>query len=1090
MMNREEYRQVKEIFQAALDVAPERRVGYLDEVCAGDGVLRREVERLLESLDSQFLERPAVAQVAESLVAKNCQLTDGQNIGHYEIIELIGSGGMGEVYLARDKKLDRRVAVKILNQQFSNDKSNLQRFIREAKSASALNHPNIITIYEIGEADSTLFIVTEYIEGKTLRAHIKQNSFALGNVLDIGIQIASALRTAHAVNIVHRDIKLENIMIRPDGLVKILDFGIAKLVEKRFESIDSDATTEIEQQTAEGMIIGTAAYMSPEQAQGKEVDARSDIFSFGVVLYEMVTGQQAFTGENTIDIIVKILHQEPTALNKLLPGIHPALERIINKTIRKDRDERYQPTKDLVDDLKTLQRLIESETKPELLPTQLEEINAETQIYKAETNKEDLEIPPNNLTKNPSPIIGREKEIQEIKDLLKNVNIRLVTMTGIGGTGKTTLAQAVARDLLNEFLDGVFFVALAAITNPELVASTIAQPLGLKEAGGKPILEVLKDYLSNRQLLLVIDNFEQVIEAAPQIAELLSVSAKLKILITSRTVLHLSAEREFVVPPLSLPSEIREVSLEELSNYEAVKLFVQRAQNAKPGFALTEANARNVAEICARLDGLPLAIEFAAARVKILTPQALLAKLENRLKLLTGGARDLPARQQTMRGAVEWSYDLLDEDEKILFRRLSVFAGGTTLEAAEAVCDGFDPDEESLEVLDLITSLVDKSLLVAKEQADGEMRFRMLETVREYALESLEKNNEAEAMRRRHADYFLALGEAAEPHLQGEQAAKWLNRLEEEHDNLRDALGWSLENDAALAARLAAALRSFWSFHGHLTEGREWLKAAFERDSLALPAAVRFKLLNWLGFAARNQGDNEAARKAHEEGLAEGKAANDLRQIVISSLGLGAMANQQGDFKTGRKFIEEALAISRRLDDKFTISLSLNYLGDLALVEGDNTAARPLFEEALTIHRQLGNKQGVSGNLIQLGAVAYHEGDFGAARSHFAEALEAAQELGHKIFMAYSLDGFAALAAEGEDAELGAKLAGAAEQTHEQIGFKIEPVERRFRDTYIGKLKTKMDETAFAASYEQGRKLKLEEAVALCFEEEAVKINR
>ena len=698
----------------------------------------------------------------------------------------------------------------------------------------------------------------------------------------------------------------------------------------------------------------------------------------------------------------------------------------------------------------------------------VELINSRIQITPANT--------PNNLLTQTTTLIGREKEIAEIKNLLSSDDIRLLTLTGVGGTGKTTLAKAIAREMLTKFEDGVVFVELAGITNPELVASTIAQTLGVQETGNKSILEVVKYYLREKQILLVVDNFEQVLPAARMLAELTRAAPRSKILVTSRIRLQISTDYEFVVPQLAVPENVAQISCVEIAKYEAVRLFVERARAIKPGFILTEKNVSSVAEICRRLEGLPLAIELAAARIRIISPQSILERLENRLKLLTGGASDLPARQKTVYRTIEWSYDLLGEDEKPLFCCLAVFAGGFTIKAAEAVCGS---ELSKIEVLDVITSLVDNSLLVQTDQFD-DSRFRMLEVVREYALESLESDSEkAEAMRRSHADYFLALGEEAEPHLQGEQAAKWLNRLEDEHDNLRDTLRWSLDNDAETAARLAAAIRSFWIFHGHLTEGREWLKAAFERGSLALPAAVRFKLLNGLGIAARFQGDNEAARKAYEEGLAEGRAANDLRQIAISSRGVGGVAIYQNDFKTGRKFIEEALAISRHLDDKFAISISLNYLGDLAHVEGDNTAARPLFEESLTISRQLGNKQGVNANLIHLGVVAYHEGDFGAARSYFAKVLEAAQELGHKIFMAYSLDGFAALAAEGEDAELGAKLAGAAEQTHEQIGFKIELSDRRFRDAYIAKLKTKMDETAFARFYGLGRKLKLDEAIRL-----------
>ena len=1031
----------------------------------------------------------SLAQFVASGAVANMLLPPDTRLDRYEIRSQIGAGGMGEVYLARDTKLDRKVALKILPSEFAAHPDRMRRFVLEARAASALNHPNIITIYEIGETDGIHFIAAEYIEGETLRERIERKSFSIDDCLEVSIQIVSALQAAHSVKVVHRDIKPENIMIRPDGLVKLLDFGIAKLIEKKAEVFDAEAATTIKAQTALGMIIGTAAYMSPEQAQGKEIDLRSDIFSFGVVLFEMLTRRQPFAGENAMDVIGKVLHEEAAPLGQLII-VPPDIERMVDKTLRKDRDERYQTAGDLLVELKEIKEELQFQGKLERSLPPNKQAEDPTQIIKSEIVEETPTPAPNNLSENPLPIIGREREIAEIKDLLRQTNVRLVTLTGVGGTGKTKLSQVVARELLNEFSDGVFFIELDFITNADLVASTIAQPLGVKEAGGKAILEILKDHLRDKRMLLVVDNFEQITAAAPQIAELLSAAARLKILITSRTLLHLSSEKEFVVPPLSVPTDVSQVSLDELLRYEAIKLFVERAGNAKPNFALTKENANSVAEICVRLDGLPLAIELAAARVKILSPQMILTKLENRLKLLTGGARDVPARQRTMRGAIEWSYDLLDEDEKRLFRRLSVFAGGLTFEAAEAVCANYGSDDENGEVLDLITSLVDKSLLVSKEQADGEMRFRMLETVREYALESLEKNNEAEAVRRHHADYFLSLGEAAEPQLLGEQAVEWLNRLEEEHDNLRDALRWSLENDAALAARLAAAIRVFWADHSHLTEARKWFKAAFERGGLTVPAAVRFKLLIGLAVAARSQGDYEAARKSYEEALAEGRAADDLRQIALSGRGLGLVAIQQGDFTAARKYIEEALAISRRLDDKHGISHSLNLLGDLARVEGDNMAARPLIEEAVTIARQLGNKEGVSVNLLNLGAVAYHAGDFGAARPYFTEGLETAQELGQKVHIAYSLDGFAALAAEREDAERGAQLAGAAEQLREQVGFKLEPAERRFRGVYIAKLRTKMDEAAFAKAYEQGRQLKLEEAVALCFEEERANINR
>ena len=545
-----------------------------------------------------------------------------------------------------------------------------------------------------------------------------------------------------------------------------------------------------------------------------------------------------------------------------------------------------------------------------------------------------------------SVLIGREKEIVGIKNLLRRDDVPMATLTGAGGTGKTRLAQAVADDCLAEFADGVFFVELAAVNDSELVASAIAQKLGVKESGGKTLTENLINFLREKRLLLVLDNFEQVVSAAPLLVKFTAALPKLKILITSRTALRLSDEHELIVPPLAVPPMDSGLTIDELNDYSAVKLFIARAQTAKPTFTFQNENAAVVGEICARLDGLPLAIELAAARVKLLSPSAILTRLENSLKLLTNGARDLPTRHQTMRGVVEWSYDLLETDEKILFQRLAVFAGGFTIEAAESIVQSprfsvpasdennikVEPEDEIQNILDLIESLIDKNLLVAKERADGETRLRMLETIREFAVEKLETSGESETLRSNHAEYFLALAEEADPHLQAADAGEWLNRLEDEHDNLRAALLWSLAQEMETAARLAAAMRGFWIFHNHLTEGRGWLEAALE----CAPSAVAFKLLNGLGMLAKYQGDYAAARQMYEKGLAAGKAANDLRQIALASRGLGMVAQLQGDFTAAHEFMDEGLAISRELDDKSGIAVSLNFLGALARTKGED----------------------------------------------------------------------------------------------------------------------------------------------------------
>jgi len=1078
-MKNDDWEKAKRIFADAIKLAPELRLPYLNEVCGDDPELRREIESLLASAPEAegFMETPAVGEVAD-VIRRTEHLESGRCFGHYEIIEQIGAGGMGEVYLAEDKKLDRKVAVKILNEKFARHESNLSRFTREAKTASALNHPNILVVHEIGEHETTHYIVSEFIKGKTLGTILKERPLNLREVLDISIQITSALCAAHEERLVHRDIKPENVMLRTDGIVKVLDFGLAKLVEPEADSFASSADRQ--DQTAEGIILGTVNYMSPEQARGEKVDSRTDIFSFGCVLYEMLTGQLPFRGETLSHTIIAILEKEPPPISLFLKDYPAEIERIVKKCLEKNLSERYGSAKDLLADLKTLEKRLDFETDLEMTRAPDKKILAETQAFElAVTVETPGFMPPNNLSENPEPIVGREKEIAEIKNLLGQTSVRLVTLTGVGGAGKSRLALAVAQDLLPDFPDGVFFIELAAVTGAEYVTSAIAQPLGVREGGGKQVLEILKNYLGDKKMLLVLDNFERVTNAAPQIRELLDAS-RLKILITSQTLLRLTAEHEFVVPPLAVPSEIRELSVETVANYEAVKLFVQRAQKAKPGFILTEENARSVAEICARLDGLPLAIELAAARVKILPPQAILTKLENRLKLLTGGARDLPARQQTMRGAVEWSYGLLSEDEKELFRRLSVFAGGFTFEAAEAVCGGYEPPEEQIDFLDLLTSLVDKSLLVTKEQFEGgETRFQMLEVVRDYTLESLKASNEEDTMRRRHADYFLALGEEAEPHLLATQSVDWLNRLEEEHDNLRTALEWALEYNPVKAAHLAAAMRNFWAVHNHFTEGRKWLQAALERGGLEIPVAVRFKLFNGLASLTLQQGDYATAQKVCEQSLVEGKAANDLRQIAYSNRGLGLISSQQGDLAAAREFMENSLAILRELGDKVWIARALNSLGDIERLEGNTAAARLIFEETLAICRQLNLKGDSVVALVNMGAVSYEEGNFATSYSYFAEGLAMAQEFKDKKIISISLEGFAALALQRGELRLSALLSGAVQQLREKIGYESEPADRRFRDVYLAELKAEMEKADFSKFYEQGRRMKLEESIAL-----------
>ncbi|MGH3144565.1 MAG: ATP-binding protein, partial [Rubrobacter sp.] len=518
----------------------------------------------------------------------------------------------------------------------------------------------------------------------------------------------------------------------------------------------------------------------------------------------------------------------------------------------------------------------------------------------------------NNLPAQPTPLVGREREVAEVCGLLREEGTRLLTLTGPGGTGKTRVGLQVAAELLEEFEDGVFFVELAPLIDPALVVSEVAGALGIRETGERSLIEVLRDYLREKRMLLLLDNFEQVLEAAHVVRELL-VASRVKVLVTSRIALRLYGEHEYAVPPLAVPDPRRLPEPEAVSQYEAVRLFIEHARAARADFAITDQNAPAIAEICVRLDGLPLAIELAAARTKLLPPLPLLARLDNRLKFLTGGARDLPERQRTLRSAIEWSHELLGPDERMLFRRLSAFVGGFSLEAVEAVCDA--GGELSLGTLGGISSLLDNSLIRQEEGSEDDPRFSMLETIREYARERLEESGEAEELRGLHAGYFLALAEEADPAVEGAQQGTWLERLEEEHDNLRAVLSRALEaEDSEAALRMGAALGEFWYLRGHYGEGRRWLEAALAKTDRAPPARARaLHRASWLAFL---QGDLDRAKGASEEGLGlDGvrhfrtgggdSVAAELRRT------LGISAISQGNSEQATKLFEESLALSQ-----------------------------------------------------------------------------------------------------------------------------------------------------------------------------------
>ncbi len=618
----------------------------------------------------------------------------------------------------------------------------------------------------------------------------------------------------------------------------------------------------------------------------------------------------------------------------------------------------------------------------------------------------DRSVIPFMLPIQPTPLVGRAAAIQMGGDMLRAGGIRLLTITGPGGVGKTRLALAIATDLVPTFPDGVSFVSLATVRDPALVVLAIAQALSIKETAGQSPRDALIASLRSKRLLLVLDNFEQVLPAADIVADLLMHTPQVKALVTSRAALRLRGEQSFPVPPLALPDASRPLDVTTAMESPAVTLFVQRAQALDPQFQLTGETGPTVAAICARLDGLPLAIELAAARSRLLPPAALLARLARRLPLLTGGPHDLPARQQTMRDAIAWSYGLLSPQEQRCFRRLAVFVGGCTLSAAEAVCGEVDGD--AFDLLNAVDSLLDKNLLVSSARDADEPRIGMLETIREYGCEVLTASGEADAMMGRHAAYFRAVAEEAEPHLTGPEQAMWLARLDAEQDNVRAALGWVQERgEIEMGAHLAGALWRYWLARGHLDEGRRWLEATLasvRADARAAMAPAWARAVYGASMLLTEQGDYTRASALASENVAWLEEHDQLYHAASLWNVLGNIARYQKDSAASLARYSKGVQLFRRVDSPNGIAIALNNMGIVAREQGDYARAMRLLEESLAVKRQMGNKRGIGVALVNLADVARDQGAYARATELLGESIALFQELADKPGLAYALN--------------------------------------------------------------------------------------
>ncbi len=969
----------------------------------------------------------------------------------YRIERELGRGGMATVYLADDLKHRRRVALKVMNPEtvaaIGHD-----RFLREIEIAARLSHPHVLPLFDSGAAEGQLYYVMPYVAGESLRARLdRERQLPLDEALRLAREIAGALGHAHAQGLVHRDVKPENVLLA-DGIAMVADFGIARATSRDDVSATLAATRAA---TRAGVTLGTPLYMAPEQAEGDpSLDGRADQYALGCVLYEMLAGQPPFHATSVTALLARHAKDPVPPLSSARPGVPDAVERAIVKAMAKTPADRHASMARFAE---ALAMAATGARTPTPVPARTES------------------AVPTNLPKQRTSFVGRVRELAECARLLGVT--RLLTLTGVGGCGKTRLGLRLAESLLEAHPDGVWWVDLAPVSEDSRLPLAIAGALGVQEEAGQPLLATVGRHLAERRALLVLDNCEHLLAATGDAADaLLSAAGGLRLVVTSREGLGIPGEHVFALRSLGVPSAAAQSDLHAIEESDAVKLFVDRARQAANGFTLTGETAPAVAEVCRRLDGMPLAIELAAARAKMLTVEQIRSKLDDRFKLLTGGSKALP-RHQTLRATIQWSYDQLDAGEQELFRDLAVFAGGWTLPDAVAVA-GEGADE--FEVLDLLTRLADKSLVAVDRESGGEARYSMLETVRQFALELLNASPDRDAVRDRHLRRFVAF--AAEHRIRIDAMATGdMNRvMDRELENVLAAHAWCdhAADGARLGIELIAPLRGYWSDRGLLDLGTRVLREALARDPEGTRTGERARALAALS-------DLHYFRGEYADAMAAGRASLDLARelggasVLLAALDAAACAAYAlGEVDEARRLIETYVVEARAAGEMRPLTSALTYLGEILRSEGDLEGALRVYDELLPLARRRGSLQALSIGFGNLSMIHAGLGSLDAARTTLRASAENAAATGSKRIQVSAIDCVASIAVLSGDPRTGARLYGASELEHERAGATREPADARFHGPIRARAEAELGAEAFAAAYAEGRALGMEPAFA------------